>query len=464
MSSKKTDPTLPRRNGKILFALLMRMHFYVGLLVGPFILVAALSGIVYVLTPSVESWLYRDALTVSTQDAPQPLARQIETAQWVVGQDTLPAAVRPAPDAHSTTRVMFADPALGPSEHRAIFIDPATLDVKGDMTVYGTSGILPFRTALDQFHRSLLLGDVGRLYSELAASWLWIIALLGLVLWLARRKALKSPSPRMAARRLHATVGVFALVGLLFFSATGLTWSQWAGGNIGELRQAWGWGTPSVSTVLPAPGDAVSHDSHAHHDMHADHGVSSAPEAGDFVSPEGFDQALAAARSAGLLAGRIQLEPPASEGRAWRVSEIDRRWPTQVDQVALNPSDMRILEQTDFSTFPLAAKLTRWGIDLHMGVLFGLLNQLVLALFAAALVFLIVWGYRMWWQRVKNTTVNKAQTMTALFIMLGVPAQLGLLAILTLLGFALPVLGGSLIIIAIIDALRWAASRKPRSV
>ena len=125
---------------------------------------------------------------------------------------------------------------------------------------------------------------------------------------------------------------------------------------------------------------------------------------------------------------------------------------------------MRILEQTDFSTFPLAAKLTRWGIDLHMGVLFGLLNQLVLALFAAALVFLIVWGYRMWWQRVKNTTVNKAQTMTALFIMLGLPAQLGLLAILTLLGFALPVLGGSLIIIAIIDALRWAASRKPRSV
>ncbi|WP_417421127.1 PepSY-associated TM helix domain-containing protein [Halomonas sp.] len=464
MLKKESHPAPPRRSGKILFALLMRMHFYVGILIGPFILVAALTGIVYVLTPSVEAWLYRDALTVTAHDTAQPLARQIETAQLAAGQDTLPAAVRPAPDAYSTTRVMFADSALGPSEHRAIFVDPATLEVKGDMTVYGTSGILPFRTAIDQFHRSLLLGDTGRLYSELAASWLWIIALLGLMLWIARRKALSGQSPRMKPRRHHATVGALALVGLLFFSATGLTWSQWAGGNIGELRQAWGWGTPSVSTVLQAPDNSASDNSHAHHDTHADHGVSSAPEVGEYASSEGFDQALSVARGAGLMADRIQIEPPASEGRAWRVAEIDRRWPTQVDQVALNPGDMQILDQTDFSTFPLAAKLTRWGIDLHMGVLFGLINQLVLALFAAALVFLIVWGYRMWWQRIKSTTVNQAQTMTALFIMLPLSTQLGLIAIMVGLGFALPVLGGSLIVIAIIDTLRWLISKKAQKV
>lgn len=459
MLSKKIESSSSRRSGKILFALLMRMHFYVGLLVGPFILIAALTGIVYVLTPSIESWLYRDALTITTPGTSQPLAQQIETAQLVVEQDTLPAAVRPAPDAHSTTRVMFADPMLGPSEHRAIFVDPVTLEVKGDMTVYGTSGILPFRTALDQFHRGLLLGDVGRLYSELAASWLWIIALLGVMLWVARRRALNSAGTQMTARRRHATVGVLAIVGLLFFSATGLTWSKWAGGNIGELRQAWGWGTPSVSTVIETP-DAANNDPHAHHDMHADHKMSSAPEEGSYARPEGFDQALEAARHAGLLAGRIQIDPPAGEGRAWRVTEIDRRWPTQVDQVALEPRDMQVLEQTDFTTFPLAAKLTRWGIDLHMGVLFGLVNQLVLALFAGALVFLIVWGYRMWWQRIKNTTVNQAQTMTALFIMLPLVIQLSLLVIMVLLGVALPVLGGSLIIIALIDAFRWFVSNK----
>ena len=41
---------------------------------------------------------------------------------------------------------------------------------KRQMTVYGTSGILPLRQWIDYAHRSLLLGDSGRLYSELAAS------------------------------------------------------------------------------------------------------------------------------------------------------------------------------------------------------------------------------------------------------------------------------------------------------
>lgn len=56
---------------------------------------------------------------------------------------------------------MFADPVLAPSEHRAIFIDPVALTVTGDMTVYGTSGILPLRQWIDYAHRSLLLGILG---------------------------------------------------------------------------------------------------------------------------------------------------------------------------------------------------------------------------------------------------------------------------------------------------------------
>ena len=91
-------------------------------------------------------------------------------------------AVRPGLEPGDTTRIMFTDPALAASEHRAIFIDPVTLAVKGDMPVYGTSGILPLRQWIDYAHRSLLLGEVGRLYSELAASWMWVAALGGITL------------------------------------------------------------------------------------------------------------------------------------------------------------------------------------------------------------------------------------------------------------------------------------------
>lgn len=81
------------------------------------------------------------------------------------------------------------------------------------------------------------------------------------------------------------------------------------------------------------------------------------------------------------------------------MTEIDRRWPTQVDAVAVDPHSMQVLDRTRFDDFPLMAKLTRWGVDFHMGILFGLINQLLLIAFGIALCVLIIWGYRMWWMR-----------------------------------------------------------------
>lgn len=100
-----------------------------------------------------------------------------------------------------TTRVQFASADLGASESRALFVDPYTLAIKGDMTVYGTSGVLPLRTWLDKLHSSLLLGDLGRNYSELAASWLWVAALGGVALWLATRPKRKLKKGERGLRR-----------------------------------------------------------------------------------------------------------------------------------------------------------------------------------------------------------------------------------------------------------------------
>lgn len=58
------------------------------------------------------------------------------------------------------------------------------------------------------------------------------------------------------------------------------------------------------------------------------------------------------------------------------------------------------------------AKLTRWGVDFHMGILFGLANQLLLIAFGVALCVLIIWGYRMWWMRRPATSAaNPVQTL-----------------------------------------------------
>lgn len=456
-------------------ALFIRLHFYIGIFVGPFIFVAALTGTLYVLTPQIENRLYSHQLFTQSQGTPHPLADQIRAAQagLVHHQDAKLLAIRPASAAGETTRVMFALPELGPSESRAVFIDPVSLENRGSEIVYGTSGILPFRTWLDYLHRGLLLGDIGRNYSELAASWLWVAALGGIVIWwstrhvssAAKRRKLKNSQTTAAKtqrlRHWHATMGLSLVLGLLFFSATGLTWSQWAGSNISVARTALGWQTPSVKTQLPAP---MSHHDMMHgHDMamatdeHAEHHASMPMGDVDASSPTLFDEVLAAARHAGIDANKIEIRPATQPHRAWTVSEIDRAWPTQVDAVSINPDTLDVVDKTDFNTFPLAAKLTRWGVDAHMGVLFGLPNQLILAAFGLGLCAMIVWGYRMWWIRRPKSrhSVNPVNTLTAAWLAVPVFQRVLIALITLLLAVSLPVMGISLLIFLLIDTVRW---------
>jgi uncharacterized iron-regulated membrane protein len=443
--------------------LLRRLHFYIGLFVGPFIFIAALSGTLYVATPQLEAWLYRDALTASVKGSPHSLADQVAVARQAAGAPLPVQAVRPASQPGETTRVMFSDPQLGASETRGLFIDPVTLEVKGDMTVYGTSGILPLRLWIDNLHRSLWLGDIGRNYSELAASWMWIAALGGIALWFLTRPPRQRKPTRhnafVSQRRWHVALGWLLLVGLLLFSATGLTWSRWAGDNVNQLRAAMNWMTPQVNASLR--GEPADNDPHAgHHSGH--HGMAMAePELDNGL----FDAVLSAARQAGIQAARVEIRPAKAADRAWTVNEIDRRWPTQVDAAAVNPHTLAVIDQTRFSEFPLMAKLTRWGVDFHMGILFGLANQLALMAFGTALCVLILLGYRMWWRRRPAPgQVNPALTLVNAWLGLSSVGRGVTFVTALLLGLALPVMGVSLALFLAADLARWHRARSQAPV
>lgn len=443
----------PRSARGALLTLLRRLHFYIGLFVGPFIFVAALSGTLYVLTPQLENALYQEALRSEDVGPQQSLSQQIAAARKYIGENTPVYAVRPAPQPGDTTRVQFADPALGPSESRAIFISPSTLAVKGDVPVYGTSGVLPLRSAIDRFHQGLLLGETGRLYSELAASWLWVAALGGIVLWLTtrpKRKLRVRATPQTKARHWHISLGAFLLLGLMFFSATGLTWSQWAGGNIDRLRSGLGWMTPQVNTALKPQASREQSDPHAEHRSMMP-GMSM-PEAPD----ERWDEVLMAARHAGITSEKVEIRPAKSADKAWTVTEIDRAWPTHVDTAAIDPHTLAVIDLTRFASFPLIAKLTRWGIDAHMGVLFGLPNQLLLAAFGFGLCAMILLGYRMWWLRRPAAAANNpALTLSEAWLALPFAWRTGVLVFAAALGYCLPVMGVSLLLFVAADFTRW---------
>jgi len=459
MTASRTPSTTAAAapDGAALRAFLTRLHFYVGLFVGPFLLVAAITGTLYVLTPQIENILYRDQLVAQSQGPAHPLSEQITAARASIGEGPRLFAVRPAKDETQTTRVMFTEAGLGESETRTVFVDPASLAVQGELITYGTSGILPFRITLDYLHRNLLLGDIGRHYSELAASWLWVSILGGVLLWYWQR-GVKRPvgakvSTHQRSRRLHTVIGLWTAIGFLFLSATGLTWSRWAGGNIDLFRNEVGWITPAITTALNPAAEAPVLGEHAAHGMGA--AVETAPAVSEADMVARFDAVVASARAAGIDSPMIEIRPPRTVDQAFRVSEFDRSWPTQVDTIAVDPNDFAITSRADFASFPIVAKLIRWGIDAHMGVLFGVANQVLMAGLGVALTAMIIYGYRMWWTR-RPAPGGSVRTLMRSFSYLSPITKIVVMVVAVALGMALPVMGVSLLVFLLIDFFRAA--------
>lgn len=450
LDTRPDPPTPPPSRPPLLrglTGLVTRIHFYAGLFVGPFLLVAAVTGLLYTVSPQIERWAHAEALTAPVSGPERPLSEQVAAATATLpGLDVV--EIRPSREPGATTRVSF-DADLPTSYKRTVFVDPYTAQVRDTLDTYAEW--LPARGVIDNLHRSLLLGPPGQIYTELAASWLAVLTLSGLVTQLARRVRRRRDrvlphrggAPRARLRSWHGAVGIWASAGFLFLAATGLTWSQFAGSTVTQLRMSLDWTTPSVSATLPAGGgDAAA----------AVPVTPARPVAPDAVSRTA-ERVLDAARADGL-GGPVKLTP-GDPGEAWTVQQVVRSWPSQQDSVAVDPATGTVTDRLAFADWPVAAKLARWGIDAHMGLLFGTVNMVALAALASAVVVLVVWGYRMWWLR-RPTLPDGSRALA------GPPAArerpsaasvalVGLAAV--GVGLALPVLGVSLIAFLLLDAL-----------
>ncbi|MEB8338288.1 PepSY-associated TM helix domain-containing protein [Streptomyces endophyticus] len=411
--------------------LVLRLHFYAGVFVAPFLLVAAVTGLLYAGSFQAEKIVYAHELNVPVGTSELSIAEQVAAARKAHPEGEV-SAVRPSPEAGATTRVMLSGVAGVDADHTlAVFVNPYTGEVRGALEQYGSTGALPLRTWIDELHRDLHLGQVGRLYSEFAASWMWVIAGGGLVLWFGRRRsrrAIRGTNGRRRTLSLHGSVGVWAALGLIFLSATGLTWSTYAGANITDLRAALGQTTPTVSAAA-APGGE-----HAGHDMGG-----SGPAGGAGGDGVGLNAVLKSARAAGL-SNPVEIVPPADTSSAYVVQQIQRSWPEKQDAVAVDPASGDVTDEVRFADYPVLAKLSRWGIDLHTGNLFGIVNQIALAALALAVVLLIVWGYRMWWQRGRGSAFGRPIARGA---WQHVPPYVvvPLMVAIALLGYFVPLLG-----------------------
>jgi uncharacterized iron-regulated membrane protein len=362
--------------------LFWRLHFWAGLVTAPLVVAAALTGLLYVVTPQVEAWQHGHLDRVASAGTVWPLDAQVAAAQAVEASRPVRFAV-PAHRPGDTTQVHFgADPSAPPRADglpagRIVYVNPHTAEVVGAL-----DEMRRYRHWARKLHASLLQGDGWRWLIELAASWLLLMLLTGLAMgWprgglraLGAALRLRGPGPeRLRWRRWHTTGGLLVSGLLAVIVVTGLTWSAHTGERFRAAQQALGQSTlrppADLASALPADGRA----------------------------PLSWQAAFEAARAQSPDIA-MMLTPPRGPEGVWRAENFDRSQPTRRFVLALDAYRGHALFAAGWDEMPLLARATAVGIPFHRGE-FGVWNQALLILVALACVGAVVSGLRMAWLR-----------------------------------------------------------------
>lgn len=436
-------PVLDTGAGVALRRLFWRIHFWAGLVITPIVLFAALTGLLYVLTPELEAWQHAALDRVPRVDAqPVSLDAQVDAARSAFPGQAVRQVV-PADAPGDTTQVLLHPPHEGHAGHaghdhglpsgRIVYVDPGRGTVVGSL-----HEMQRVKTWAKRLHSSALQGNDWRWPMELGASWMLVMVLTGIAMWWpqlrARGWAVLVPRAgqggRVAWRDLHTSVGLLAALVLVVLLVTGLTWSRQAGDNFRALQKALAQEAPRVPRELrsragtePVLGWQAAWE----------HARANAPDI------------------------RLLLVAPSDERGVWRAENFDRDQPTRRFSLALDAHSGEVLFSSGWSSMPVLAQATAVGIPFHRGE-FGLWNRALLVLAGLAAVFMVISGWVMWWKRrprgrvgVPRLTAQQARAVPWWLWPAGVA-----------MAWALPVFGWSVLLFGTLELLGWGLRRWQR--
>ena len=412
-----------------------RLHFWVGLFAAPVLVVLSLSGLVILYSQPLDGWLNRDLLTVAQGSATVPLDDQVAVAQRNVPGDFGVDAVIPPAAADASTRIDFVAPdaPAGETDLTQVFVDPYTGAYLGQRTQL--SGLIGFA---NQVHRMFgndgpqlrlpSLGHlvdaeaypdatipvgVGNLWMEITAVWILVLLASGVFLWWPR--AIEAAKPvltvrwrrggRIRWRDVHALTGVVLAVVLICYLLSGLTWSRYWGENWRALSA-----TVAPSTQVTAPSTPVTMGTY---DRLGRRIAWAAKDDPVYASQPGGPQAVRLpiadidriAKSENMIPG-YAIIPPADVSTGgdtvFGSYAVVNAWPQK-----LSEQRTLYLDQFTGSTITNAtaaqdgalARLTSFGIAMHMGNQWGVLTRISATLACLGLLASIATGFVMWWKR-----------------------------------------------------------------
>ncbi|MBI0425147.1 PepSY-associated TM helix domain-containing protein [Psychrobacter sp. NG27] len=416
------------------YFMVWRWHFYSGIIIAPLLIVLAVTALGMLF---MSNTVGRDAerMTVAQSSVQAPLSAQAQSAVDSMPDSTLIKYIAPRSDETVALFRVTSDTA-----NNMVAVDPYTAKV-----VDSTPSNSGLYYTFNDIHSDLLLGKVGDYLLETAASVTILMILTGWYLWWHKRRSIKSMlvpdqgiqtmQKRSLFRTIHATLGSWISILLLFFCISGMAWA----GVWGErMVQAWSQFPAGKWGVAPVP-VSTDHSQHAGMNEAAPaphvhgstpttaptHGsvlnsgsakevpwvleLTPMPVSGTTMGKDGIapnipimiDTVDRYAREIGFV-GRYQLNLPQGSTGVWTLSQdsmsYDMKSPTADRTVHIDRYSGNVLADIYFDDYNAFGKFMAAGLALHMGTL-GWWSVLANVLFCLSVIAICVSGYVMWWQR-----------------------------------------------------------------
>ncbi|MCA0994874.1 PepSY-associated TM helix domain-containing protein [Alloyangia pacifica] len=424
-----------------LYRAVWRWHFIAGLVILPFVLILAITGGIYLFKDEINDAAYQNLRFV--QEGSAPLAPSQITAAALAAHPGEMKAYTPAMAADRSAEVdILGEDGLKDT----VYVDPYTGDVLGTLWDGGAAGS-PAMYVVRKLHSLEYVGWFGNRLIEAAAGWMVLLVGTGIFLWLPRGRKLgtvsiKAKRGRPWWRDLHAVTGIYTGVFIVFLAMTGLPWSSVWGGKFYDYAYALGMGMPDgywsgkpVSTVPVA--DAVDR---APWIMEKQPLPLSGESAG---VPQALDTVVAKVEDLGIVPGYSVSMPAGPEGVFTASVYPDDITYERV--IHLDQYSGEVLYDAGLEDLGTLGRWAEWGISVHMGQEWGLVNQIVLLLACLAMVGLCVSGAAMWWKRRPSGALGVPQVPADWRI----PRALLLMAVAA--GIFFPLVGLSMLMLAAVE-------------
>ena len=415
-----------------LYRMLWRWHFYAGLFCIPFIILLSITGSLYLFKPQIEAALDRPYTQLTFEGASAPVSQQVNVALAQMEGSRL-KSYRLPDGPRDAAQVMVTHKGVD----TLVYVHPSSLAILK---------VVPkedrFMAIIRNIHGELLMGDRGSLVVELAASWAIVMVVTGLYLWWPRtaKGVMGVLVPRLRAgpqvfwRDMHAVTGLWVSFFALFILFTGLPWTNVWGGGFDQVR-AWS------KTEAKSKDWSNSRSGERQASMAAfEHAGHSAP-----YYLANIDDIAAEARAARLMPP-VEIAAPTAKNPNWTARSSA---PDRISQVSLTyrAQDGALVGRQAFADKAVLDQAVGIGIAAHEGQLFGPLNQALGLLTALGLVTLSVSAFVLWRRRAPEGGIGAPPPIPDSKI----GAGLGLLIF--AFGLFLPVLGASIVLIAVLERL-----------